>query len=155
MNINKANSGDLEIVKNIVHSTIKTVYPHYYPNGVVGFFLNYHSDGNLQKAIETEAVLLLNVEGTVVGTGSAYKNQISRVFVLPQFQGLGYGTLLMNNLESIIEKEYSKIVLDSSLPAYNLYIRRGYYPVKYKKIITPNKDVLCFNTMEKLVIANK
>lgn len=150
INIKKADSADFETIKNIVHNTIKVVYPHYYPNGVVDFFLNYHSDDNIQRAIETEIVLLLNVDGIIVGTGSAHKNEISRLFVLPQFQGLGYGTVLLKKLENIIEKDYAKIKLDSSLPAYNLYIKSGYFPVKYEKIITSNKDVLCFYTMEKL-----
>ncbi|SHH82443.1 GNAT family N-acetyltransferase [Clostridium intestinale] len=147
MNIKRADLEELEVVKHIVHTTIKEIYPHYYPRGVVKFFLNHHSENNIQKAIETEIVLLLNVDGTIVGTGSVHKNEINRVFVLPKFQGLGYGTKL---LEDIIEKDYSKIILDSSLPAYNLYHKHGYLPVKYEKIITSNKDVLCFHTMEKL-----
>lgn len=147
VNIKRADLEELEVVKHIVHTTIKEIYPHYYPRGVVKFFLNHHSENNIQKAIETEIVLLLNVDGTIVGTGSVHKNEINRVFVLPKFQGLGYGTKL---LEDIIEKDYSKIILDSSLPAYNLYHKHGYLPVKYEKIITSNKDVLCFHTMEKL-----
>lgn len=150
MNIKRAGLEDLEVVKYIVHATIKEVYPHYYPSGVVNFFLNHHSENNIQKAIETEIVLLLNIDGTIVGTGSVHKNEINRVFVLPKFQGLGYGTKLLEELEDIIEKDYSKIILDSSLPAYNLYHKHGYLPVKYEKIITSNKDVLCFHTMEKL-----
>jgi len=154
MNIRQANLGDFETVKRIVHTTINEVYPHYYPNGVVEFFINYHSDNNIKESIEGDIVLLISVDGVVVGTGSVHKNEISRVFVLPQFQGLGYGTLLMNELETLIEKEYSRIVLDSSLSAYNLYIRCGYRPIKYEKIITPNKDVLCYYTMEKTLKAN-
>ena len=150
VNIKRANLEDIQIVKHIVHTTIKEVYPHYYPSGVVNFFLNHHSENNIQKAIETEIVLLLNVDGTIVGTGSVHKNEVNRVFVLPKFQGLGYGTKLLEELENIIEKDYSKIILDSSLPAYNLYHKHGYLPVKYEKIITSNKDVLCFHTMEKL-----
>lgn len=105
MNIIKATSADFSEVKNIVHTTIKTIYPHYYPKGVVDFFLNHHSDANIQKAIETETVLLLVVDGIIVGTGSTKENEIARLFVLPQFQGLGYGTLLMNELEYRISKK--------------------------------------------------
>lgn len=151
MNIRKANVGDFETVKRIVHTTIREIYPHYYPNGVVEFFMNYHSDNCIQKSIGRDIVLLISIDEEVVGTGSVHKNEISRVFVLPQFQGFGYGTLLMNSLENLIEKEYSKIVLDSSLSAYNLYIRCGYSPIKYEKIITPNNDVLCYYTMEKTI----
>jgi GNAT superfamily N-acetyltransferase len=113
VNIKRAGLGDLEVVKYIVHATIKEVYPHYYPRGVVSFFLNHHSENNIQKAIETEIVLLLNVGGTIVGTGSVHKNEINRVFVLPKFQGLGYGTKLLEELENIIEKDYFRFFITS------------------------------------------
>lgn len=154
MKLIKATLADFDTVKNIVHTTIKAIYPHYYPIGVVEFFLNHHSDDNIRKALETETILLLDVEGIIVGTGSIHENEIGRMFVLPQFQGLSYGTSLMNELEDIVAKEHSEIVLHSSLPAYNLYIKRGYAPIKYDKIITPNKDVLCFNIMEKPIKGN-
>ena len=121
---------------------------------MVEFFLNHHSDDNVRKGIETETVLLLDVDGIFVGTGSIHENKIGRIFVLPQFQGLNYGTFLMNELENIIAKEHSEIVLLFSLPAYNLYVKRGYVPIKYNQIITANKDVLCFNIMEKSIKSN-
>ena len=131
----KATLEDFDIVKNIVHTTIRTIYPHYYPMGVIDFFLNHHSDSNIRRGIETETVLLMEVEGVIVGTGSVHDNEIGRMFVLPGFQGLGYGTSLMKELEDIIAKEYSKILLHSSLPAYSLYIKLGYITIKYEKII--------------------
>lgn len=154
MKLIKATLADFDTVKNIVHTTIKEIYPHYYPIGVVEFFLNHHSDENIRNGLETETVLLIDVDGIIVGTGSVHENEIGRLFVLPPFQGLSYGTLLMNELEDIISKEHSKIVLHSSLPAYNIYIKRGYTCIKNSKIITPNKDVLCFNIMEKSVKCN-
>lgn len=39
----------VEMVENIVHTTISEIYPHYYPKGAVLFFLQLHSE----KAIET------------------------------------------------------------------------------------------------------
>jgi hypothetical protein len=38
MNIIKATEANFDTIKNIVHTTIKTIYPHYYPTGVVEFF---------------------------------------------------------------------------------------------------------------------
>jgi len=151
MKFTQATLADFATVKDIVRTAIHAIYPHYYPRGGVEFFLQHHSDENIRKGIETETVLLLDLDGVIVGTGSAKKNEIGRVFILPQLQGLGYGTALMNELETIIGRQYSHILLDSSLPAYDLYIKRGYSPVKYEKIITPSKDVLCFNVMGKAV----
>lgn len=154
MNIIKATEANFDTIKNIVQTTIKTIYPHYYPRDVVEFFLNHHSDDNILKGIKTETVILLEVDEKIVGTGSAKENEIIRTFVLPQFQGLGYGSIIMDELERIISKEHSEIMLDSSLPAYNLYIKRGYVPIRYEKKITPNEDVLCFNVMRKSIKRN-
>lgn len=38
MSIILANKGDLNVIKYISHTTIKEVYPHYYPSGAVTFF---------------------------------------------------------------------------------------------------------------------
>jgi len=154
MNIIKATESNFDTIKNIVHTTIRTIYPRYYPKEVVEFFLNHHSDDNIRKGIKTETVILIEVNGIIVGTGSAKENEIVRTFVLPQFQGLGYGSLIMTELENIIMKEHTEIVLDSSLPAYSLYIKRGFVPIRYERITTPNEDVLCFNVMRKAIKRN-
>ena len=146
-----ATTSDFAIVKNIVHTTIQAIYPHYYPMGVVDFFLNHHSDKNILRGLDTETVLLLCVQGTFVGTGTAKGNEICRMFVLPEHQGLGYGTAIITELEKIIGRTHSQIRLDSSLPAFQMYLSRGYCSAKYEKIVTPNKDVLCFHVMEKSV----
>ena len=39
MSIKLAQEFDFDIVKKITHKTIKEIYPHYYPNGAVVFFL--------------------------------------------------------------------------------------------------------------------
>jgi len=39
MSIKLAQEVDFDIVKKITHETIKEIYPHYYSNGAVVFFL--------------------------------------------------------------------------------------------------------------------
>lgn len=144
---------DYNTVRTIVQTTINAVYPNYYPVGVVNFFLSHHSYERIQKDIEEQNVFLLKDGGENVGTGSMDGNQINRVFVLPQFQGNGYGTYIMDKLEDMIFKKYSSSVLDSSLPAYRLYLRRGYLPIKYNMVPTPNGNILCYFEMEKSPIS--
>lgn len=145
----KASEGDFNAVKAIVRTTINAIYPNYYPMGVVDFFLNHHSDEQIYKDIENQNVFLLKADGENIGTGSVVGNQINRVFVLPQFQGNGYGTHIMDKLEDMVFKKHTCSALDSSLPAYSLYLQRGYLPTKYNKITTPNGNVLCYYEMEK------
>ena len=47
MEIIKAEFYDFEEVKRITQDTIKQIYPHYYPTGVVEFFQEHHSDNNI------------------------------------------------------------------------------------------------------------
>jgi len=95
----KADFKDVEVIHSIVHSTIKEVYPKYYPEGVVDFFLTHHSLENIKKAVNIEFILLIECDGEIVGTGAIYENQIKRMFVLPEFQGKGYGSMLLDRLE--------------------------------------------------------
>jgi len=142
----KADFKDVEVIHSIVHSTIKEVYPKYYPEGVVDFFLTHHSLENIKKAVNIEFILLIECDGEIVGTGAIYENQIKRMFVLPEFQGKGYGSMLLDRLEQqAANKGYANVVLDSSLPAYSLYEKRGYVPIEYKKIVTKNRTCSLFS----------
>lgn len=150
MNIIRANNDDVGTIHHIVHTTMNIVYPRYYPEHVVQFFLNHHSIDSIEKAIGLECILLLECEGKIIGTGALRENEIRRMFILPEYQGKGYGCLLLDKLEQqAMSRDYTTVVLDSSLPAYNLYVKRGYTPIKYETIVVRNGQVLCFHTMSK------
>lgn len=149
MNFIKATTEDFVIVRDIVINTINTIYPRYYPKGAVSLFVDHHSDVNILNDIEIGVVFLLEEGGLIVGTGTLKENEIARVFVLPDKQGIGYGTLILNELESMIDEKYTTAILDSSLPAYSMYIKRGYVPLQYHKIPASNGDFLCYHRMIK------
>ncbi len=159
MKITRATVDFFDTVRGIVNSTIKTVYPRYYPEDVVAFFLQYHSDESIREDIASGNVYLvtanqaddkiLEQEETVVGTGSIRGDEIYRMFVLPQYQGRGFGSALLRTLEGRVAETYGRSRLDSSLPAYSMYLKAGYVPVAWQKIETGSGRVLCFNAMEK------
>lgn len=150
MKIIKADNPDLETVKDITYTTINQVYPKYYPKGAVDFFLAHHSSKNIEDDIAAGKVfLLLDDSGTVAGTVTVDGNDIGRFFVLPQHQGKGYGRALLSYAEEIVKKDYSQIVLSSSLPAKAIYMKKGYISADYNIIETENGDFLCFDTMIK------
>lgn len=145
----KAFDEHFNTVKYIVKNTIETTYPNYYPKGAVDFFLCHHSDDAIKEAIINGSVYLIQDNDKFIGTGSINGNEINRLFVLPQYQGNGYGTALMNELEKIVFSNYSEIVLDASLPAYEMYVHRGYVPIEYHRIKTENGHYLCYHVMKK------
>ena len=138
-----------EQVAAIVKETIQKVYPHYYPSGAVQFFLDLHSEARIEEVMYSEEIYLVVVRGNVIGTGSIRKNEICRLFILPEYQGKGYGSRLMDLLEARIFENYPKVHIDASFPAESMYLRRGYQIISYEKIETENGDFLCYHTMEK------
>lgn len=67
---------------------------------------------------------------------------------MPCYEGKGYGSYLMDFCENQILKGYESIVLDSSLPAQEMYKKRGYQPIEYHKVLCDNGDYLCYYTMK-------
>lgn len=151
MHIRLAFESDLHSIKEIVHTNIRKIYPHYYPSGAVVFFLDHHNDENIRIDILNGCVYLqLNKEQQIVGTVTVRKNEICRLFVLPQYQGKGYGRSLLAFAENEIAKSYGEIVLDASFPAKSIYLKRGYRECGYR-IIQANNDYLCYDVMTKQV----
>lgn len=152
MNISKANESQLDKIKEITYETIKKIYPHYYPKGAIEFFLAHHSESSILHDIADGNVYLSEYMENSVGTVTINKNEICRLFVLPQYQGNGCGRMLMDFAEEKIAEQYEEILLDASLPAKNMYLKRGYCESESKSIPTGNGDFLCYDVMKKKLL---
>ncbi len=140
---------DLPIVHELVCRTIRAVYPLYYPAEAVEFFLDHHSPEHILEDIRAGNVWLLWVDGTAVATGTAKGDRMNRVFVLPEYQGKGYGSAMIDRIESVIGRRYGTIRLDASLPAHKIYLKRGYTPVGCGEHLCANGRRLFYTVMEK------
>lgn len=149
MEIRKADINDLELVFNITETTIKAIYPHYYPKGAVDFFLSHHCAENIRNDIKSGNVYLLLYEEKKIGTITVKENHINRLFILPEFQKKGGGRILMDFAEKLILEQYTEIATDASLPAKGMYLKRGYTETSYNTILTENGDYLCYDEMRK------
>jgi GNAT superfamily N-acetyltransferase len=139
----------LDIVLRIVKSTIQTVYPAYYPSGAIEFFLDYHSDAATRAAIERGEVYLFEENSEFVATGSVEGNYLTRLFVLPEHQGKGYGSHIMDFLEDLAFQDHLEARLDASLPAVGMYLKRGYEISAYQRERTFQDHYLCYFDMKK------
>lgn len=152
MSVRPAQMKDASTIHAITQETIQAIYPRYYPMGAVDFFLQHHNQAAIEKDIENGCVFLaVNEEDAPVGTVTIRENEILRLFVLPEYQGMGYGKLLLNYAEETVAVQYETIIIDASLPAKSLYLKRGYRETEYLKIKTENGDYLCYDVMEKSV----
>lgn len=111
------------------------------------FFLNLHSRENISADILSGKVHAAVCDNDVVGTGTLDGEHIKRLFVLPQFQGQGVGTIIMDHLEAEIIKDFGCVRPDSSLPAGKFYHDRGYVTENYAEIRLENGKVLACEIM--------
>ena len=93
--------------------------------------------------------LLFHNEHNAVGTVTCKENEICRLFVLPEYQGRGYGSSLMRFAEETIFAVFASCRLDASLPAKAIYRKRGYREIESHVIPTEHGDFLCYDVMEK------
>ncbi|MBQ8567804.1 MAG: GNAT family N-acetyltransferase [Oscillospiraceae bacterium] len=149
MNISKASEHDYNIVQEITVDTINEIYPRYYPMGAVRFFLKHHSPENIMSDIKGGIVYLLIDNNKAVGTVTIRNNEICRLFVLPEHQKKGYGGRLIAYAEKLISESCDSAVLDASLPAKEIYMKKGYSVRNAHSIKTDNGDYLCYDVMEK------
>lgn len=144
-----------EDIFKVVHKTIEEIYPKYYPRSAVDYFHNYHSRENMRLKLPNEFTLVFIDNNTIFGTGSLFENDIGRFFILPEYQGKGYGKLLLKELEKNIEKDkYDNFVLASSLGAVEFYRKNNYTFNEYKTIDLTDGSYLCYLEMVKNINEN-
>ncbi len=140
---------DLETVYDLVQRTIKAIYPKYYPAEVVDFFRENHSKDAIAKDIENGYVSVLKMNGYIIATGCFVDNHITRVYVLPEYQKKGYGTFIINTIDTQISEKYDKAYLDASLPAAALYEKLGFSTINHERYPVENGVILAYEVMEK------
>ena len=145
----KATIEEAEIVCDIVQGTKSAVYPHYYTKAVVDFFGRLHSIENIKRDINSGKIDVLLEDDKIIGTGSRVDNHITRVYVLPENEGKGYGTIIMDRLEEEIFKQFDYCDLDASLPAAIFYEHRGYKTTEHKKHDIGDGEVMIYEIMRK------
>ena len=145
----KALPHDAERIFYIVHYTKEVIYPDYYARSAVDFFGRLHSIENIKTDIDSGRVYALVNDGKIIGTGSHTDNHITRVYVLPEYQGQGFGSLIMDDLEKKIFSCFDDCELDASLSACIFYENRGYKTIKHIKYDIGNGKFMIYEIMRK------
>lgn len=144
-----ANEQQVEEITNLVQCTIKEIYAKYYRDEVVSFFCKWHSKIRILEDVEAKKVYVMLDNDKIVATGTADGEHITRVYVLPNYQGCGYGSTIMDFLEQKIIKENGAAWLDSSLPAGKFYHSRGYVTKEHREYELDNDKILEYEVMRK------
>ena len=138
-----------DTIHNILHTTIRTVYPKYYPKEVSDFFCQHHSRDHILEGIASGNMGVLIDGDIIIGTGCYDGNHITGVYVLPDYQEQGYGSKIMDCLEMEISKKHDTVLLDASLSAVCLYEHRGYKTIGHGIYELQNDVKLVYEIMEK------
>ena len=64
-----ATSHMADAIYDVLHTTIKTIYPYYYPAEVVDFFCRHHSKEHILEGIASGNMGVLMENDVIVGTG--------------------------------------------------------------------------------------
>ena len=145
----KATSDEAEKAYYIVQYTKDVIYPDYYTQEVVEYVDRYYTLEIIKSEIEQGITRVLVMDGEIIATGSRTGNHIMRVYVLPEFQGQGFGSKIMDELEKEIFAAFDDCVLEASLPACIFYENRGYKTVKHVKEDIGNGKCMIYEIMRK------
>lgn len=149
MQIIQATAEQVDTIYAMTQRVILESYPHYYPMPAVQFMSDYHDRTKILRDVnEGTVLLLLTDEGVPAATGTARGVEIGRLFVLPEYQGQGMGTALMDKLEDVVFQNHDHIQLDASLPAKPMYTKRGYTEISYEVQSVGGDDFVCYSVME-------
>jgi GNAT superfamily N-acetyltransferase len=126
---------DAPAVHDLIGATIDACYPAHYPSRAVEFFKAFHSTDAVSRRAEAGLVLVVEDGGGIIATGALVDGEIGGVFVLPDAQGLGAGTAVMDELERAAQSSgRSSVELDVSLPSRGFYERRCYRVLESRSI---------------------
>lgn len=141
---------DLNSLRELIHATIDCCYSGVYPAKAVEFFKEYHSEQHILEDAEKGYTILLEIDGTIIGTGTLLGANIRRVFVHPSWQHKGFGKLIMRILEErAAEEGISVLDLSSSLVSKQFYDSQGYVTEKKDSFPVGNGQKLVYYAMVK------
>ena len=143
----KAGKEQAAQIVEIVKYTILQVYTKYYSNEVVQFCLDYHDLETIKKEIAEGRVYVVCQEDQIVGTGTIEGNMITRVYVLPEKQGKGAGSVLMDHLEKLVIQDHGCVLVEASLPAGEFYRKRHYVQKEHQDYPVANGKIFSYEIM--------
>jgi len=150
--LRKFKDRDLEEIVELVHRTTRESYRSFYPKEAIDYFIDYHSPQNIKEDAGNGTAVVLLMHDRIIGTGTLLGTNIRRVFVLPEFQGHGFGKKIMDYLETeAIRSDVAFLDLHSSLPAKRFYDSGNYKTLKFCSIPVDNNLTLDYYRMAKML----
>ena len=134
-----------------------TKYLLWSPHPDIGYTRRYleYLAGRYRLGQFYDWAIISKADGRMIGTCGFVRfdcphNSAEIGYVLnPEYQGQGFGSMIMDELEKEIFKSYEYCELDASLPACVFYEKRGYKTVKHVKYDIGNGKCMIYEIMRK------
>jgi GNAT superfamily N-acetyltransferase len=122
---------DAASLSRLIRKTLLDLDRKDYPESVINNQCENYSKDNIIRHSDKKEIYIAAEGKAIIGTAGLEKNWISGVFVDPDSQNKGVGTILMDHVEGIARKNrYPTVMLGANLAASGFYRKRGYYVLK-------------------------
>ena len=145
--IDIAREEESRFISDVAKAAIRAVYPRYYPDEAVRFYLEQHGADRFRRDISEGKTYVIRRDDAIVGTATIDDGHITKVFVLPRHQESGAGSSLMDHLEPLAARAHGCIWANVPLPACEFFRKRRYVPMKHAERLVANDRLLCYEVM--------
>lgn len=133
-NIELLKENDISSVQKLIEKTVKISFPPYYPDISIKYVIESLNYEGIKKIAEFTHFYVVKNNDKIIGCGaigpycdSKTESSLFNIFVDPDYQHQGIGTLIMNTLEN---DEYyiraNRIEIPASMLAIPFYKKFGY-----------------------------
>jgi citrate lyase synthetase len=135
------------LIDEVTYDTYKSLIPE---EGYEYFKDNMWGIDMLKKDAQEGCTIVVKDNGKIIGTGTIVDNYISKIYIKPEYHGLGLGKLIVNCLEDKARLNGIRTVfLASNLSAEKFYTKLGYETTDLKEMSTPGGFVFKLSWMKK------
>ena len=146
---------DAQEIFLLVQNTINAAYRGVYNKDEVEFFSALHNKEAIEEDISKGIVFVLSEDNKILATATVEENHLMRVFVEQSHIWQGFGSKIIDFIESEIAKNYRECVVDTSIVAKEIYIRRGYVYTRSDTLEIQNCKILKYDIMKKTLTEGK
>ena len=137
---------DLEPLLKMIWDTIDVCYRPAYSDEAITHWEDEHNETEILKDAAEGSILIAELDGAMIGTGTLLTERIKRVYVDPALQGKGLGKMIMLELENKAKDNgINEIRLYASIPAKKFYDAIGYNTYSEDFIMIKGKRLDYYN----------
>lgn len=120
-------SSDAEAVSSIIRTTMRVSNRADYSLECLQPLIDYFSPAKVEQINQTRTCLVAEEDGQLLATAGLEENELVTFFVLPEHQGRGIGSALLQKLETLARTQRILVLkVDASLTGTPFYERHGY-----------------------------